>query len=199
MNLWLRLIGVLIAGLFGNALRMPQDVSRLTLRVWPHDLDPFRHMNNGRYLTIMDLGRTDIMVRSGLLRAARRHKWTPIASAVIIRFRREMRLFQKFRLESRILWWNETRSVIEQVFVLEGGRHDGQVAAHALFLGGLYDRAIRKFVPIARLMEEVGASGESPPMTPQVAAYLATGAAMKVTLLRRAGEGTSATKTPAAS
>jgi len=138
------------------------------------------------------------MVRSGLLRAARRHKWTPIASAVIIRFRREMRLFQKFRLESRILWWDETRSVIEQVFVLEGGRHDGQVAAHALFLGGLYDRAIRKFVPIALLMEEVGASGESPPLTPQVAAYLATDAAMKETLLRRASEGTSA-KTPAAS
>ncbi|HMN36495.1 MAG TPA: thioesterase family protein [Hyphomicrobium sp.] len=189
MNLWLRLIRVVIAGLLGNGLRLPQECSRVTFRVWLHDLDPFGHMNNGRYLTIMDLGRSDLAVRSGLLRAARRHKWTPIASAVMIRFRREMRLFQKFRLETRILWWDDTRSVIEQVFIHEGGVHDGQVAAHALFLGGFYDRAIRKFVPIARLMEEVGSSGESPPMTPQVAAYLATDDAMRAAI-RRAGEGT---------
>lgn len=179
MNLWLRLLRVLIAGMFGKVLHVPNNVSRLTFRVWFHDLDPFRHMNNGRYLTIMDLGRTDIMVRSGLLRVARARKWTPIASAIVIRYRREMRLFQKFRLELRILWWDETRSVIEQVFIHDGGKHDGQVAAHALFLGGLYDRAIRKFVPISVLMEEVGSSGQSPPMSAQVATYLKVNAAMK--------------------
>ncbi|MGE0053890.1 MAG: thioesterase family protein [Hyphomicrobium sp.] len=182
MNLWLRMIWVVIAGWLGGVLKPPQDVSSVSFRVWPHDLDPFGHMNNGRYLTIMDLGRTDIMVRSGLLRAAARHKWTPIASAVVIRFRREMRLFQKFRLESRILWWDDTVSIIEQIFVLEGGPHNGQVAAHALFKGGLYDRAARKFVPISRLMEEIGLSGQSPDMPPRVAAYLATDQAMKTAI-----------------
>ena len=65
MNLWLRLIWVVIAALSGRRVRLPQDPSRLMFRVWFHDLDPFRHMNNGRYLTIMDLGRTDLMLRSG--------------------------------------------------------------------------------------------------------------------------------------
>ena len=136
MNLWLRLIWVVIAALSGRRIRLPQDPSRLMFRVWFHDLDPFRHMNNGRYLTIMDLGRTDLMVRSGLARAAMRHKWTPIASAVLIRFRREMRLFQKFHLESRILWWDDTRTVIQQEFILEGGKHHGQVAAQACSRAG---------------------------------------------------------------
>lgn len=179
MNLWLRLLWVAVAGLFGAALKLPSEPSRLSFRVWPHDLDPFGHMNNGRYLTIMDLGRTDLMVRSGLARAARNHKWTPIASAVVIRFRREMRLWQKFRLETRILWWDERQSVIEQLFVLSGGKYDGHIAAQAMFKGGLYDRSARQFVPVARLMEEAGFQSESPAMTEAVAAYLKTDEAMK--------------------
>ena len=77
---------------------------------------------------------------------------------------REMRLFQKFRLETRILWWDEKQSVIEQLFILDGGKHDGHVAAQAMFKGGLYDRASRQFVPIARLMDEVGFKSQSPAM-----------------------------------
>lgn len=179
MNLWLRLLWVAIAGWLGRRLNLPDEPSRLTFRVWFHDLDPFRHMNNGRYLTLMDLGRTDLMVSSGLARAAMAHKWTPIASAVIIRFRREMRLFQKFHLQTRILWWDERQCVIEQLFVLEGGKHHGQIAAQAMFKGGLYDRAIRQFVPVAVLMREAGFSAESPPMSPAVAAYLKTDEEMK--------------------
>ena len=46
-------------------------------------------MNNGRYLTLMDLGRADLVIRSGLWRAVLRHGWAPVVSAVKIRFRRE--------------------------------------------------------------------------------------------------------------
>lgn len=179
MNLWLRLFWVALSGWLGRRLALPGEASRLTFRVWFHDLDPFRHMNNGRYLTLMDLGRTDLMVRSGLARAAFAHGWTPIASAVVIRFRREMRLFQKFHLVTRIVWWDERQSVITQEFVLEGGKHHGQVAAQAMFKGGLYDRAAKAFVPVARLMQEGGFSGDSPAMNEAVAAYLKTDEAMK--------------------
>jgi acyl-CoA thioesterase FadM len=179
MNLWLRLLWVALAGWLGRRLDLPAEPSHLTFRVWFHDLDPFRHMNNGRYLTLMDLGRTDLMVRSGLARAAFAQKWTPIASAVVIRFRREMRLFQKFQLVTRIIWWDERQSVIEQAFILEGGKHHGQVAAHAMFKGGLYDRAAKSFVPVSRLMQEAGFSGESPPMSRAVAAYLKADEEMK--------------------
>ena len=33
------------------------------MRVWPNDLDTNAHMNNGRYLTLMDLGRFDLMTQ----------------------------------------------------------------------------------------------------------------------------------------
>ena len=69
MNLWLRVLHLIITSFFRPKLDPVRDVSRLTFRVWPHDLDTSLHMNNGRYWTLMDLGRTDIMIRSGLWRA----------------------------------------------------------------------------------------------------------------------------------
>ncbi len=140
MNLWLRLLWLIVTAHRRPGLGMPEGVSEICFRVWPHDLDPSLHMNNGRYLGIMDLGRLDVIIRSGLWRAVMRHRWTPIASAAVIRFRRELRLFDRYRLETRILAWDELAVVMEQVFLFAGGPRDGQVAARALFKGGIYDR-----------------------------------------------------------
>lgn len=135
MNLWLRLLWYLMTAARRGRLAMPEQPSELVFRVWPTDLDVFLHMNNGRYLTIMDLGRTDLIVRSGLWRAMRAHGWTPIASTILVRFRREMRLFDKFRLQTRLVAWSEESVVIEHRFVLIGGKNAGQVSARALFKG----------------------------------------------------------------
>jgi len=172
MNLWIRLLWLLFTARSRGLLSLPRDASMLTFRVWPHDLDLSLHLNNGRYLTLMDLGRLDAMVRSGLWREVLRHKWTPIASAVTIRFQRELRPFQKFRLDTKLLCWDANLVVMEQIFVISGGARNGQVAARALFKGGLYDRAERKFVEIARLMALLGVSETSPPATAEVEAFL---------------------------
>lgn len=178
MNLWLRLLWVLLA-----ARRKPRiglvDVSSLAFRVWPHDLDASLHMNNGRYLAIMDLGRVDVIVRTGLVAAVLRHRWTPVANAAVIRFRRELRLGDRYRLETRILAWDATAVVMEQVFLFAGGKRDGEIAARALVKGGLYDRAARDYVPVARLMAEVGAEMTSPALPAEAVAFLATEEALK--------------------
>ena len=70
-------------------------------------------MNNGRYWTLMDHGRADIMIRSGLWRAILKRGWVPVVSAGQIRFRREMKLFQPFTLETRILTWSDGHVVME--------------------------------------------------------------------------------------
>lgn len=172
MNLWFRLIWVLLTARSRGYLDIPRQTSVLPFRVWLHDLDISAHMNNGRYLTIMDLGRLDVMVRSGLWRQVLNHRWTPIASAITVRFQRELQPFQKFRLETRLLCWDAALVVMEQTFVIDGGTRDGQAAARALFKGGLYDRKERKFVEIARLMALLGVSEVSPPSTPEVEAFL---------------------------
>lgn len=179
MNLWFRMLFYTLMAWRLPRLTLPDDTSRLSFRVWPTDLDTSLHMNNGRYLTLMDLGRLDIMVSSGLWRAVMRNGWTPIASAIKIRFRRELKTFQKFRLETRIVAWDRTNVIMEQTFVIDGGDRDGQIAAQGLFKGGLYDRKQKKFIEISHLMAEIGVAAESPPLTPEVEAFLAADDEMK--------------------
>lgn len=185
MNLWLRLIWCLVTARFRPALQLPGDTGVLRFRVGLFDLDTSLHMNNGRYLTLMDLGRLDVMLRSGLWRAALANKWVPIASSVMIRYRRELGFLQAIKLNSRIVCWTAHAVIMEQWFVFDGGPRDGQTAAHALFKGGLYDRKAGAFVPIARLMAAVGMSAESPEPGPDVAAFLDADTGMKQALKER--------------
>ncbi len=183
MNLWFRLAAYLAAYLALARRRHPLDpvggVSELWFRVWPTDLDLFGHVNNARYLSFMDFGRLDIMLRTGLLRVVRRHGWMPVVATLSIRFRREMRLGQRFRLLTRIAAWQEEDVLIEHRIVLESGRHKGQTAAIAVSKAGIYDRNGRAFVAIARLMDELGVQAEAPAMTPELEAMLAAGEALR--------------------
>ena len=181
MNLWLRLFWFAVTAWRRPVLNDPHDAGVLAFRVWPSDLDLSLHMNNGRYLSLMDLGRLDFLVRMGLWRAVRRHKWTPIASSIIVRYRRELKPFARFRLETRLVSWAEASVVMEQVFVLTSGPHKGQVAARALFKGGIYSRSERKFVNVYRLMAEIGVTAASPPATAEVEAFVKADGALKVT------------------
>src|SRR5262245_47864407 len=140
MNLWLRLLLVLMRSSRGPTLAAPLGVSSLRLRVWPNDLDVLMHMNNGRYVTIMDLGRVDLMIRMGLWRVILRQRWTPVVGTAHVLFRRELGVFQRYRLDTRIAGWAGQLAVIEQIFVIDDGPRLGQIAAIGLVRAGLYDR-----------------------------------------------------------
>jgi acyl-CoA thioesterase FadM len=179
MNLWFRLLWLLVTARWRAPIVLPGGFSTLRFQVWPTDLDPSLHMNNGRYLTLMDLGRLHFMIGTGLWRPLLKHRWTPIASAILIRFRRELRTLDRFRLETRIIGWAEASVVMEQLFIFEGGPRDGEVAARALFKGGLYDRKGRTFVPVLRLMAELGIDPVAPEPSPEVTAFLAADNALR--------------------
>ncbi|AMJ59107.1 thioesterase family protein [Bosea sp. PAMC 26642] len=179
MNLWFRLLWLLLATPFRPRLVAPFAPSVLRFRVWFNDLDTSPHMNNGRYWTLMDLGRTDLMLRSGLWRAVLRHRWLPVVNAGTIRFRRELRLFRPFRVETKILCWTQSWLVMQHR-VLSRGRDGAEiVAAVALVRAALYDKRERSFVPVARLLGEIGRNAESPPQSPEVAAFLASEDALR--------------------
>ncbi|MDR6871454.1 acyl-CoA thioesterase FadM [Bosea sp. BE125] len=179
MNLWLRLLWLLLTSPFRPRLKPLGAPSLLGFRVWPLDLDTSLHMNNGRYWTLMDLGRTDLMLRTGLWRAVLRHRWVPVVNAGTIRFRRELRLFRPFRLETAILCWSESWLVMQHR-VLSRARDGSEiVAAVALVRAALYDRAGKRYVPVATLMAEIGIGATSPEPSPEVAAFLASEEAMR--------------------
>lgn len=179
MNLWFRLIWLLLTTRFRPSLALPAEASVLPFQVWPHDLDISLHMNNGRYWSLMDLGRLDLMLRSGLWRAVLRHRWLPVVNAGTIRFRREMRLFRPFRVETTILCWSEAWLVMQHRMLMRGRDGGEIVAAVALVRAALYDKKARAYVPVARLLGEIGIEARSPEPSPEVAAFLASEDAMR--------------------
>jgi acyl-CoA thioesterase FadM len=114
------MIKVLVAAMFGARLT-PLGESVIRFRVWPNDLDINLHMNNGRYLTIMDLGRLDLMFRTGLGRVIVKRRWRPMVGTAVIRYRRALAPFERYELKTRIVSWDEKWFWLEQRFERDGG------------------------------------------------------------------------------
>lgn len=89
-------------------------------RVWPNDLDALLHVNNGVYLTLMDLGRTDLLLRSNAYHAVRKQGWYPVLAAETIRFKKSLTLFQKFTIRTSVVGWDERSIYLEQQFLSKG-------------------------------------------------------------------------------
>lgn len=172
MNLLLRMIRVVVAALLGRRLDILAE-SVLHFRVWPNDLDVNLHMNNGRYLTVMDLGRTDLMIRCGLAGPTVRNRWMPVLGATSVRFRRSLGPFRRYRLRSRLLCWDEKWLYIEHLVETP----DGGLACRAV-VKGLF-RARGGNVSPAELLAAAGVPRlPSPPMPASVAAWIAAEEAM---------------------
>jgi acyl-CoA thioesterase FadM len=129
----------------------------------------------------MDLGRTDIMIRSGLWRPVLKNGWVPVVGAGQIRFRRELRPFQAFALETRIVTWFEGQVVIEHRLVSRSKDGSPILNAISLVRVGLYDRKAKSFVPMERMLQELGSHAVAPDAPPEVAAFLASEETLKRT------------------
>ena len=88
----------------------------LQLRVWPNDIDLNMHMNNARYLSIMDYARMHLLARIRLLEHIIRSRWQPLVGAVWVTYRRPLPVFSRFTLTSRLVCWDEKWFYIEQTF-----------------------------------------------------------------------------------
>ncbi|HEY7681644.1 MAG TPA: thioesterase family protein [Gemmatimonadales bacterium] len=117
MNLLFRLLAIVLRARHYRAGDFaPHETARLVFRVLPTDLDFNLHMNNARYLSLMDLGRVDLLNRLGLLRLAFRGRWLPVLGAVSIRYQRPLQLWNRYELLTRIVGWDEKWFYLEQRF-----------------------------------------------------------------------------------
>jgi len=179
MNLWLRLLYVYLTTLCRPRIAAPFGVSSVSLIVLPGDLDVNFHINNGRYLTLMDLGRLDLFLRGGLWQAIRRAGWKPMLSAAAIVFRRELRLWRRFRVESRVVYWEQTSFIMEHRLIASDPVKGDVVAALSLNRGGLYDARAKRFVPVSELFARMGVNAAPPPLSADVRAFLDAQNAMR--------------------
>jgi len=166
MNLWFRLLLMLLR----RPWRKPVsafDTTVVRMRVWPLDLDLNRHVTNGRYFTLSDVGRMDYVLRSGAFLVALRHRAVPIVGDVWGKFRRELKLFETFEIHTRMLGWDEKWSFIEHRFVKDG-RVLGMVIMRGLF------RSSKGTVSPAEFAVELGLPEQSPALSDWLAAWSAS-------------------------
>ena len=79
------------------------SVSSIRLTTLPTDIDILRHMNNGRYLSLFDLGRWDLLIRTGLFDAMNDNGWYAVVSSETVTFRKSLQLWQRFEVQSRFI------------------------------------------------------------------------------------------------
>jgi len=163
MNLIFRLIRVLLASLRRAPLALFEE-SVVHFRVWPNDLDFNLHMNNGRYLTLMDLGRFDLMARQGLFKLMLRNRWQPLVAAQTMVYRRALKPFQRYSLHSRVVCWDDKFVYLEQRFQV------GDKLAASAIVKAAVSGAGRTLRP-RELLKAIGQERRSPPMPPAIKAW----------------------------
>jgi acyl-CoA thioesterase FadM len=137
------------------------DVVRTRFITLPTDQDILRHMNNGVYLSIMDVARFDMLQRNGVWKVFQEKGWYPVVVSETISFRKSLQIWQRFTIESRILGFDEKAVYVEQRFVRPDA--DGRPEVYAQgFIRGRFLKRSGGVVPIDELVEAVG----SPPAEP---------------------------------
>lgn len=132
--------------------------------VLPFDLDFQCHMNNSKYLREMDFGRVYHLLFSNFYDTllACGGKLLTIGASTI-RYRRSLRLWERFSLQTRILCWVDNALYVEQRFV---SCRDGFISAIALL------KMSTKGATVEKTLEKLCVGRcPSPPFPPEVESW----------------------------
>lgn len=124
---------------------------------WPWDIDLWMELNNGRTLTLFDLGRIPLAQRVGLVTVLRQNRWGLTMAGVSVRYRRRVRAFDRVELRSRAVGWDERFVYLDQSMW-----KDGECTTQALYRSAITSR--EGIVPPAKVMDAMGGAEQSPPL-----------------------------------
>ncbi len=145
------------------------DLHQTTIRIWPWDLDPWRELNNGRTLTLFDLGRIPMSVRIGFEAAARARGWGITVAGTNTRYRKRITLFQTVTCLSRVVGWDDRFCYVEQ-----GLWRGDECCTHMLLRYAFTSGA--GLVRPAEVIAAMGHAPESPALPDWVRAWIAADA-----------------------
>ena len=154
MKLYFRMLPMAVRGLRGAPVDATEPV-RTQFRVMPADLDVNLHLNNGRYMQLIDVNRLEWALRTRVLHACFKQGWRPILGSSAIHFRRELRLFDRGIAETRLAGWDDRWFFFEHRVETLDGRTVATSLAKAAF------RSVSGWVPTSAMIALA-----APDMTP---------------------------------
>jgi acyl-CoA thioesterase FadM len=132
---------------------------------WPWDLDPWVELNNGRTLTLYDLGRLPLGARTGIHRILKAKGWGMTVAGSSVRYRRRVTVFSQITTYSRCLGWDARFLYTEQSMWM-GEECASQVLIRSAIVGK------SGIVPPADLAQAAGVSTTSPELSAWVRSWI---------------------------
>ena len=96
------------------------EVTEVSMRVLPTDLDILWHVNNGMYFSYFDFGRWSMIFRNGIYDLSMKKGWYSVVAGETIRFRRSLKLWDKFTITTKVLGHDEKAFFIQQKITCKG-------------------------------------------------------------------------------
>lgn len=124
------------------------------MRVRPTDLDYYLHVNNGTYLQMMDVARSNLIADLGAFPVLRETGWYPVVAAQTVTYHRSLTLGQRFEITTQIVGWDPRVIYLEQTFTRQG-----TLCARGLVAGRFLTRGSGERVPAPEVMSRLGAEG----------------------------------------
>ncbi|PVA06229.1 acyl-CoA thioesterase [Thalassorhabdomicrobium marinisediminis] len=143
------------------AARKLPPMTPLELHVSQHrcrlvDCDIFAEMNNGRILTMYEMGRFQAAVRMGLWALLKERRWGLTVAGTSIRYRRRITPFEKYETRTKIATWDDRFVYIEQGMF----KKNGECASNVLLRTAVVEKG--RAVPTARLIEALDITDPRP-------------------------------------
>lgn len=151
-----------------QARRMPAmgpfDVHPITTRIMPWDIDPFHELNNGRTLTLYDLGRIPMLNRLNVRPGLAARGWRPTVAGLSVRYRRRIVVFDRLEMLNRILGWDDRFFYMDQS-LWRAGDCCNQLYVRMAFTTGT------GIIPTSEVAAAAGWPTASPPLPAAVTAW----------------------------
>ncbi len=136
------------------------------MRAWPWDIDPFGDLNNGRILTLSDVGRISFAARIGLLAALKRRRWGMAMAGSAPQYRRRVTMWEPLEFRTRLIGRDEKFFYMRHL-MLARGEPAAEIVCRLVVTEN------RRIAPTDMVAAEIGATDWRPALPGWVAALAA--------------------------
>ena len=130
----------------------------------PIDLDVWMELNNGRTLTLYDLGRVPLVQRVGFLDMLKQRGWSFTIAGSSVRYRKRVTVFNKLEMRSKIVG-RDARFL----YLVQSMCHEGEATSSALLRVAVTGTGI---VPSDEWVKALGISDWDPVLPGWVQAWI---------------------------
>ena len=130
-------------------------VCETTIRCRPWDIDMFLEVNNGRILTLYDLGRFDFSIRMGLAKLLKENRWGLVVAGSSIRYRRRVRMFDKVTIRTQVAGFDK-----KWIYAVQSMWVKGEPTSSVLLRTGITGKG--NVIPVDEVLEALSIDNWKP-------------------------------------